>query len=139
MNAAAHALAYTPPASGEMMVTDGPDRTAMLTMAEEQEAILAVLEARRDELRRDHQCSRQAARGIRRSLGRDHVGHHYGDGPDDWMYALEVADPVQDDYYSIDGVAVSNFTFPITGTVRVVLPPLGGAKPVKRIALPTKR
>jgi hypothetical protein len=30
--------------------TDGPERTEILTMAEEQEAILAVLEARRDEL-----------------------------------------------------------------------------------------
>jgi hypothetical protein len=32
--------------------SDGPDRTALITMAEEQEAFLAVLEARRDELRR---------------------------------------------------------------------------------------
>ncbi len=31
---------------------DGSDRTEMLTMAEQQEAILAVLEVRRDELRR---------------------------------------------------------------------------------------
>jgi hypothetical protein len=31
---------------------DGRDRTEMLTMAEQQEAILAVLEVRRDELRR---------------------------------------------------------------------------------------
>jgi hypothetical protein len=37
---------------------------------------------------------------------------YYVDGQDDWMYALEVADPVQDDYYNIDGVAVSNFTYP---------------------------
>src|SRR5262245_16429278 len=28
------------------------------------------------------------------------------------MYALEVADAVQDDYYDIDGIAVSNFTYP---------------------------
>ena len=30
--------------------TDGPERSEILTMAEEQEAILAVLEARREEL-----------------------------------------------------------------------------------------
>jgi hypothetical protein len=37
---------------------------------------------------------------------------YYVDGQDDWMYALEVADAVQDDYYNVDGVAVSNFTYP---------------------------
>ena len=42
----------------------------------------------------------------------DPVACYYVDGLDDWMYALEVADPVQDDYYNIDGVAVSNFTYP---------------------------
>ena len=42
----------------------------------------------------------------------DPVACYYVDGLDDWMYALEVADPVQNDYYNIDGVAVSNFTFP---------------------------
>jgi len=42
----------------------------------------------------------------------DPVACYYVDGLDDWMYALEVADPVQNDYYDIDGVAVSNFTFP---------------------------
>jgi hypothetical protein len=42
----------------------------------------------------------------------DPVACYYVDGLDDWMYALEVADPVQDDYYNIDGIAVSNFTFP---------------------------
>jgi hypothetical protein len=42
----------------------------------------------------------------------DPAACYYVDGQDDWMYALEVADPVQDDYYNIDGVAVSNFTFP---------------------------
>jgi hypothetical protein len=42
----------------------------------------------------------------------DPIACYYVDGPDDWMYALEVADPVQDDYYNIDEVAVSNFTFP---------------------------
>lgn len=42
----------------------------------------------------------------------DPVACYYVDGLDDWMYALEVADPVQDDYYNIDGIAVSNFTYP---------------------------
>jgi hypothetical protein len=42
----------------------------------------------------------------------DPVACYYVDGPADWMYALEVADAVQDDYYNIDSVAVSNFVFP---------------------------
>jgi hypothetical protein len=42
----------------------------------------------------------------------DPVACYYVDGQDDWMYALEIADPVQDDYYDIDGIAVSNFTYP---------------------------
>jgi hypothetical protein len=42
----------------------------------------------------------------------DPVACYFVDGLDDWMYALEVADPVQDDFYEIDGVAVSNFTYP---------------------------
>jgi len=42
----------------------------------------------------------------------DPISLNYIDGLDDWMYALEVADPTQDDIYDIDGVAVSNFTYP---------------------------
>ena len=42
----------------------------------------------------------------------DPIACYYVDGLDDWMYALEVADPVQDDHYNIDGIAVSNFTYP---------------------------
>jgi hypothetical protein len=42
----------------------------------------------------------------------DPLACYYVDGQDNWMYALEVADPVQDDHYNIDGIAVSNFTYP---------------------------
>lgn len=42
----------------------------------------------------------------------DPLAVYYVDGQDNWMYALEVADPTQNDIYDIDGVAMSNFTFP---------------------------
>lgn len=42
----------------------------------------------------------------------DPIALYYVDGLDDWMYALEIADPVQDDVYEIDGVSVSNFVYP---------------------------
>jgi hypothetical protein len=42
----------------------------------------------------------------------DPVCNYYVDGLDNYMYALEVADPTEGDSYNINGVAVSNFVYP---------------------------
>jgi hypothetical protein len=41
----------------------------------------------------------------------DPLSMNYVDGLDDYIYALEIADPTQEDVYEIGRVAVSNFTY----------------------------